>query len=101
MKHFYRTLKRQILILSIYTFFVIYKVFFNYTETGRGMLNPLLIIPFYSLLHIITLLIYTASNHQDERKKLKNYLLITPIIFILSIIITIILLFIKTNSTVH
>ena len=99
MTHFYKTAKRQILILSIYTFFVIYKVFFIYIETERGMLNPLLIIPFYSLLHIIILLVYTASNHQDDRKKLKNYLLITPIIFILSIIITIILLFIKTNST--
>ena len=101
MKHFYKTLKRQIFIQLIYTFFVIYKVFFIYIETERGRLNPLLIIPFYALLHIITLLIYTASNHQDDKIKLKNYLLVIPIIFISSIIITIILLYLKTNSTVH
>ena len=91
MKHFYKTLKRQILIQLIYTFFVIYKVFFIYIERGR--LNLLLIIPFYALLHIITLLIYTASNHQDDKIKLKNYLLVIPIIFILSIAFTLISLY--------
>jgi len=95
MKHFYKTLIRQIFILLMYTLIVNIKVTFFYIPKEKGMLNPLLFIPFYTILHIIILIVYTTSNHQEDRKKLKNYLLVTPIIFILSIAFTVISLYLN------
>lgn len=95
MKHFYKTLKRQILILFTYTLLVNTKVFFFYIPKERGTLNPLIFIPFYAILHVIIILVYATSNYQENRKKLKNYLLTTPIIFILSIIFTFLSLYLN------
>jgi putative effector of murein hydrolase len=95
MKHFYKTAKRQIFILIIYTLSVNFFELFIYEKTEKWFLNPLLLIIPFGLIHVVVALVYTTTNHQDDRKKLKNYLLTIPIILILSIIITITSLFLN------
>ncbi|MBC5834765.1 hypothetical protein G6N05_09860 [Flavobacterium sp. F372] len=95
MNHFYKTLKRQILILLMYTLGAnFYDYFFNRPHE-KGMLSPLLYVILYALIHLFLLSVYTASNHQDERKKLKNYILTIPIVFVLSIFFTILSLYLN------
>ena len=94
MKHFYKPLKRQIFILIVYTLATIFYEYF-FLNTINGVFNPLLLIPFFAILHAIILLVYATSNHQENRKKLKNYLLTTPIIIILSIVFTFLSLYLN------
>lgn len=94
MKHFYKTLKRQIFILLIYTLGVNFYELFIYEKTEKWFINPIVLIIPFGIIHILTILVYTTSNHQDNGRKLKNYLIITPIILILSVIFTAISLYI-------
>ena len=93
MKHFYKTLKRQLFILLVYTLWLIYFDLFNNHPKEKGFISPIVFIAPITIIHIIILLVYATANYQDDRKKLKNYLITIPIIFASAIILTLIALF--------
>lgn len=95
MTHFYKTLKRQLVIVLIYTFGVNFYESFIYVKTEKWFINPIVIIILFGIIHILSILVYSTSNYQDDGKKLKNYLLNIPIVFVISIAFTIISLYLR------